>query len=64
MLLPNAAMGVYYAHKQSVLAEKYEDVTNVIVEAADIKKEQEEEAAKAKAEAEAEAKEAAKAEEK
>ena len=37
--LPNISIGTYYAHKQAVLAEKYEDITTIIVEAAEAKAE-------------------------
>lgn len=53
--LPNMGMGTYYAHKQSSLASKYEDITAVIVDAADAKIKAEKEAAE---EAEKEAKKA------
>lgn len=46
-LLPNAIMGSYYAHKQSVLAEKYENITNTIVIAAETQAEQNKAAADA-----------------
>jgi len=39
-LLPNAFIGTYYAHKQSVLAEKYENITNTILVAAEVQAEQ------------------------
>lgn len=42
-LLPNIFMGTYYAHKQSTLAEKYDEFTDVIIEAYDTKMEQEKE---------------------
>ena len=35
--LPNLGMGTYYAYKQSSLAAKYEEVSSIIVEAADAK---------------------------
>jgi hypothetical protein len=35
--LPNLGMGTYYAYKQSGLASKYEDISAVIVDAADAK---------------------------
>ena len=54
-LLPNILVGTYYAHKQSALAQKYEDVTNIILLAHEAKMEQE---AAAKAAAEKAAKEA------
>jgi len=47
-LLPNIFIGTYYAHKQSVLAEKYESVTDIILLASEAKKEQDSAAAKAK----------------
>ena len=34
---PNLGMGTYYAHKQSTLASKYEDISGVIVDAANAK---------------------------
>ncbi|WP_345993041.1 hypothetical protein [Sulfurimonas sp. HSL-1716] len=37
--LPNMGMGSYYAHKQAAVAAKYEEITNIIVEAADAKAE-------------------------
>lgn len=37
--LPNIGIGTYYAHKQARLAEKYEDITSIIVEAAEAKAE-------------------------
>jgi len=40
-ILPNMIMGTYYAHKQSVLAEKYADFTDIILEAYNTKLEQE-----------------------
>ena len=40
-ILPNIFMGSYYAHKQSVLAEKYADFTEIILEAYNTKLEQE-----------------------
>lgn len=43
--LPNMGMGTYYAHKQSSLASKYEDITAVIVDAADAKEKADKEAA-------------------
>ena len=39
-LLPNMVMGTYYAHKQAVLAEKYADFTDIILEAYNVKLEQ------------------------
>lgn len=39
-LLPNAFIGAYYANKQSTLAEKYENFTNIIIIAAEILSEQ------------------------
>ncbi|MBU0720063.1 hypothetical protein KJ877_01835 [bacterium] len=40
-LLPNIFMGTYYANKQSTLAQKYEEVTAIIILAYDTKMEQE-----------------------
>lgn len=56
-LLPNIFIGTYYAHKQSNLAEKYENLTEIILLAAEIKAEQEAEMLEAQAEAEQEAQE-------
>lgn len=53
MIIPNMMMGTYYAHKQAVIAQKYKEFTDIIVEAYNAKKEQEEEAKKAAEEAEA-----------
>lgn len=39
-ILPNVFIGTYYAYKQSSLAKKYEDVTNIILEAHKSKLEQ------------------------
>lgn len=41
-ILPNIFMGTYYAHKQSILAEKYEEITAIIIEAYELKNTQEE----------------------
>lgn len=49
--LPNILIGTYYAHKQAVLAEKYENFTNIIIEAYNTKMEQEKEAQEAEEEA-------------
>lgn len=57
--LPNMGMGTYYAHKQSVLAGKYEDISEIIVEAADAKAEADKAAAEDAAKKEQEEKEAA-----
>lgn len=40
-VLPNIFMGTYYAHKQSTLAEKYEEFTNIIIDAYELKTSQE-----------------------
>jgi hypothetical protein len=40
-ILPNMFMGTYYAHKQSELAEKYKEFTDIILEAYSVKLEQE-----------------------
>jgi hypothetical protein len=40
-ILPNIFMGSYYAHKQSVLAEKYAEFTDIILDAYNVKLEQE-----------------------
>ena len=56
---PNMGMGTYYAHKQSSLASKYEDITAIIVDAANAKEKAEKKAAEA---AEKEAKKAKEAE--
>ena len=47
-LLPNIFIGTYYAHKQSNLAEKYENLTQIILLAYEIKNEQSAEAQEAK----------------
>ncbi|MBU0631904.1 hypothetical protein KKA17_04600 [bacterium] len=57
--LPNMGMGTYYAHKQSVLAGKYEDISEIIVEAADAKAEADKAAAEDAAKKEKEAAEKA-----
>lgn len=54
-LLPNIAIGTYYAAKQASLAGKYKDITDVIVLAYETKLEQDKAVAEAAAEAEAEA---------
>lgn len=46
-LLPNIFMGTYYAHKQATLAEKYDEITDLIIVAFETKTQQEKEAAKA-----------------
>lgn len=56
--LPNMGMGTYYAHKQSSLASKYEDITAVIVDAADAKEKAEKKAAEEAAKEAKQAKEA------
>jgi hypothetical protein len=40
-IMPNVLMGTYYAHKQSVLADKYKEFTDIILEAYNAKLEQE-----------------------
>ena len=50
-LFPNIALGTYYSIKQASLAGKYKDVSEVIVEAYNVKMEQEKAAAEAKKEA-------------
>ncbi|MEA2072307.1 MAG: hypothetical protein U9O86_01880 [Campylobacterota bacterium] len=40
-IFPNIFVGTYYAYKQSVLAQKYEDITELIIEAYALKIEQE-----------------------
>ena len=47
MIIPNMIMGTYYAHKQAVIAQKYKEFTDIIVEAYKTKKEQEEAAKQA-----------------
>jgi hypothetical protein len=56
--LPNMGMGTYYAHKQSSLASKYEDITAIIVDAADAKEKAEKKAAEEAAKEAKKAKEA------
>jgi hypothetical protein len=56
--LPNLGMGTYYAHKQSSLAGKYEDISGVIVDAADAKEKADKKAAEEAQKAAAEAKKA------
>ena len=43
--LPNMGMGTYYAHQQSTLASKYNDITSIIIDAADAKAEADKKAA-------------------
>ncbi len=40
VLLPNVFVGIYYAHKQSQVAKKYEDITEEILEIYDVYEEQ------------------------
>ncbi|MEA2092016.1 MAG: hypothetical protein U9O83_06595, partial [Campylobacterota bacterium] len=40
-LLPNMLIGTYYANKQSSLAQKYENITNIILLAYETKIQQE-----------------------
>lgn len=49
-ILPNIAMGTYYAHKQSTIADKYEEITSKILEIYNTKLEQEKAAAVAQKE--------------
>lgn len=46
--LPNLGMGTYYAYKQSSLAGKYEEISSIIVEAADAKEKADKAAAREK----------------
>jgi hypothetical protein len=55
VILPNMGMGIYYAHKQSIIGEKYENITNMILEAYNLKKEQEKQAKEDMAKVEADA---------
>lgn len=52
-LLPNIFIGTYYANKQSNLAQKYENVTKIILLAYEVKEQQEADAKKAADEAKA-----------
>ena len=47
LVIPNMMMGMYYAHKQAAIAQKYKEFTDIVVEAYNAKKEQDEAAKKA-----------------